>query len=117
MSRVPVYRLLASVLVLSLVILARVAPVSANETKAVVKANITLFNAHMLAGTELKAGNYQIVADESKVTVMKNGKVVAEANAQWMDGQGKASDTAVVTAGNSIREIHFGGKSRYVVIR
>jgi hypothetical protein len=43
--------------------------------------------------------------------------VVAEANAQWMDGQGKASDTSLVTDGDNIREIRFGGKSRYVVIR
>lgn len=117
MSRVTVYRLLASVVVLALAVSAGVAPASAKETKAVVKTNITLFSNHMLAGTELKAGNYQVIADESKVTVKKDGKVVAEANAQWMDGQGKASDTSVVTDGGSIREIHFGGKSRYVVIR
>jgi len=117
MSRVAIYGLLASVLVLSLVISAGIAPVSAKETKAAVKADLTLFNSHMLAGTELKAGSYQIIADESKVTVMKKGKVVAEANAQWMDGQGKALDTTVVTEGNNIREIHFGGKSRYVLIR
>ena len=117
MSRVAVYRLLASVLALALGVSAGVAPAFAKETKAVVKTNITLFSTHMLAGTELRAGNYQVIADESKVTVKKDGKVIAEANAQWMDGQGKASDTSVVTDGGNIREIHFGGKSRYVVIR
>jgi len=117
MSRVAIYRLFASVLALALAVSAGVASVSAKETKVVVKTNITLFSTHILAGTKLKAGNYQVVAEESKVTVKKDGKVVAEANAQWMDGQGKAADTSVVTDGNNIREIHFGGQARYVVIR
>jgi hypothetical protein len=117
MSRVAVYHLLASVLVLALAVSAGVASVFAKETKAVVKTNITLFSAHMLAGTELKAGNYEVIADESKVTVKQGRKVVAEANAQWMDGKDKALDTSLVTDGDNIREIHFGGKSRYVVIR
>ena len=117
MSRVAVYRLAASTLALALVLSAAVAFASPKETQAFAKSNITLFSTHMLAGTELKAGNYQLVASESKVTVKKDGKVIAEANAQWMDGQGKASDTSLVTDGNNIREIHFGGKSRYVVIR
>ena len=117
MSRVVVYRLLASVLALALAISAWVAPASAKETKAIAKTNITLFSTRMLAGKELKAGNYEVIADEAKVTLKKDGKVIAEANAQWMDGQGKVSDTSVVTDGDNIREIHFGGKSRYVVIR
>ena len=116
MSRVAVYRLVASMLALALVLSAAVVSASPKETQ-VAKSNVTLFSAHMLAGTELKAGNYQVVASESKVTVKKDGKVVAEANAQWMDGQGKASDTSLVTDGNNFSEIHFGGKSRYVVIR
>ncbi len=117
MSRIGVYRLLASVLALALVVSVVVSPASAKETKAAARANITLFSPHTLAGTQLAAGNYQLIANESKITVKKDGKVVAEANAQWMDGQGKASDTSLVTEGDSIREIHFGGKSRYVVIR
>lgn len=117
MSRVAVYRLLASVLALALVVSTAVAPASAKETKVIAKASITLPSPHTLGGTQLKAGNYLVIADESKVTVKKDGKVVAEANAQWMDGQGKASNTSLVTDGDNIREIHFGGKSRYVVIR
>lgn len=117
MSRVAVYRSLASVVALALAISAGVAFASPKETKAIAKTSITLSSTRMLSGTELTAGNYQVIADESKVTVKRDGKVIAEANAQWMDGQGKAPDTSVVTDGNAIREIHFSGKSRYVVIR
>lgn len=117
MSRIALYRLLASVLALALAVSVLVTPASAKETKAIAKASITLPSPLTLAGTKLAAGNYQLIADESKVTIKKDGKVVAEANAQWMDGQGKASDTSLVTEGDNIREIRFGGKSRYVVIR
>jgi hypothetical protein len=73
MSRIAVCRLLASVLALALAVSVLTAPASAKETKAVARANITLSSPLTLAGTQLAAGSYQLIADQSKVTVKKDG--------------------------------------------
>lgn len=69
-----------------------------------------------LSGTPLKAGEYEVKADETKVTLVFNGKVVAEAKVEWKDGASKASQTSLLIVGEEIKEIRFGGKSRYAVI-
>jgi hypothetical protein len=69
-----------------------------------------------LAGKELKPGNYRVTADDSKVTVLLGGKVVAEAPVQWKDENIAPRYTSIVTTGDQVKEIHFNGKMRYVAI-
>lgn len=87
-----------------------------NDSKSTVKASMDLPTAAILAGAELKPGSYTVSADESKVTLSRDGKVVATAAVQWKDAPNKARYSAIVTDGSQIREIHFNGKTKYAEI-
>lgn len=116
MSRALVTRVITAALVLAMTIPVLGAKVLSKDNGAV-KTSITLSSPVTIGGKQLKAGQYSVIADESKVTFKVDGKVVAEAPAQWQDAKSKFDTSSVVLEGNDIREIRFGGKSRYVVIR
>ena|SRR5580700_11010360 len=82
----------------------------------IVKTDLRLLSPATLGGTDLKAGEYSVTADDAHAKFSRNGKVIAEASVQWKDESAKAQTTAVVVDGNQIKEIHFGGKMKYVVI-
>jgi hypothetical protein len=105
---------LLAALVLMVAISAQVT--SANDTKTGVKTTMSLVNPTSLAGKQLKAGDYEVLADESQVKLMLHGKVVAQAPVQWKDDAGKADRSSFVVSDSKIIEIHFGGKARYVTI-
>ena len=75
-----------------------------------------VLSAATLGGKRFKPGTYTVKADDSKVTVSHNGKMVAEAPVQWKDETNKASDSNIVSRTTQIKEIHFGGKMRYVEV-
>ena len=81
-----------------------------------ITATMEVFNPVSLAGKQLKPGTYVITADESKVTLVLNGKVIAEAPAQWKDSAAKARSSTIMASDGKIKEIHFAGKTRYVEI-
>jgi len=83
---------------------------------AVVKMDLRLSTPATLGGTNLQAGEYSITADDTHAKFLKNGKVIAEASVQWKDESAKPQTTAIVIDGNQIKEIHFGGKMKYVEI-
>jgi hypothetical protein len=87
-----------------------------NDSKSTVKASMDLPAAATLAGAELKPGSYTVAADDSKVTLSRNGKVVATAAVQWKDAPSKAQYSSIVTEGSQIKEIHFNGKTKYAEI-
>jgi hypothetical protein len=82
----------------------------------IVKTELTLLSPATLGGTELKAGEYSVTANDTHAKFLKNGKVIAEAPVQWKDESAKPKFTAVVVDSNQIKEIHFGGKMKYVEI-
>jgi hypothetical protein len=84
--------------------------------KPVSRVAVDLHSAATLAGKDLKPGTYQVSADGSKMTISRDGKVMAEAPIEWKDGQSKASYTSVVTDGNQITEVHFDGKAKYISV-
>ena len=86
------------------------------DAKSAASASMDLLNSATLSGHELKPASYTIKVDETKVTFSRNGKVVAEAPVQWKEASTKAQYSSIVTDGNQIREIRFGGKTRYVEI-
>jgi len=103
-----------------LVALALAIPVAAkhdatNDSKQV-STRMDLLNPATLSGKALQPGSYAVTADESKVTLSLNGKIVAEAPVQWKDEAGKARDSAFVTDNSQIREIHFSGKTKYIEV-
>jgi hypothetical protein len=81
-----------------------------------VSVTMDLFNGASLGDKALKPGTYQVTADESKVTLKLDGKVVAEAPIQWKDTTMKANRTSLTINKDQITEIHFGGKTRYAEI-
>jgi len=99
-------------LVLAMPVAARV---GTSDTKPA-SANMQILNPISLGGTQLKPGIYKVTADGSKVTIEQNGKMIAEAPVQWKEGSVKASYSSIVTVGDQVTEIHFGGKMRFVTI-
>jgi hypothetical protein len=88
---------------------------SANNSKAT-NTTMDILSQVSLNGQQLKPGSYSVSVDDSKVTVARNGKVVAEAPVQWKDEASKSKYTNIVATGDQVKEIHFSGKMRYVEI-
>jgi hypothetical protein len=89
---------------------------NSKTAKPVSRVAVDLHSAATLAGKDLKPGTYQVSADETKMTISRDGKVVAEVPIEWKDGQSKASYTSVVTDSNQITDVHFGGKTKYISV-
>jgi hypothetical protein len=117
MSRRSLIRVIAVLAVAAIAVPALAGIALAKDSKATVKATLDLISAATLAGTPLKPGIYSLVADESKMTLKQGSKVVAEAPVHWKDADKKEFATNVVLEGNSIKEIRFGGKTRYLVVQ
>jgi hypothetical protein len=88
---------------------------SANNSKAT-NATMDILSQASLAGKMLQPGTYAVSADDAKVTLARDGKVIAEAAVQWRDETSKAKYSNIVVVGDQVKEIHFGGKMRYVEI-
>jgi hypothetical protein len=92
-------------------------PAGAKDLKATLKAQISVVSAVTLGGKQLKAGSYMFIADESKVQVLSDGKVVAEVPVQWQDAKQKFDSSALVIEGSAVKEIRFSGKSRTAIVQ
>jgi len=101
---------------LALVIPASARNNGAKDSKSTVSVTMDLVNNATIGGKQLKPGTYDVKADDSKVTLSLNGKVVAEAPVQWKDEKSKAKYSAIITDGDAhqVKEVHFNGKTRYV---
>jgi hypothetical protein len=82
----------------------------------IVKSDVKLLKSATLGSSDLKAGDYSVTADDTHARFSKGGKVVAEVPIQWKDEASKAKFTTIVVDGNQIKEIHFGGKMKYVEV-
>ncbi len=70
-----------------------------------------------LGATELRAGEYHLLIDGTKVTVQHNSKVVAEAEGRWENREEKARYTSVLLGANhEVKEIRFAGEKRVLMI-
>lgn len=117
MSRRSLIRLIGMLAVAAIAVPALSGIAAAKDMKATVKTTLDLVSAATLGGKDLKPGTYDLIADESKVTFKQGSKVVAEAPVQWKDADKKQYATNIVLEGNSIKEIRFGGKTRYLVVQ
>jgi len=112
MYRRGVKQVVRILVVLTLAMAAR--GLSANGSKT--SATIDVLATASLNGKQLKPGTYTITADDTKVTVAQNGKVMAEAPVEWKEESTKPRNSNIVTNNDVVTEIHFGGKMRYVTI-
>jgi hypothetical protein len=116
-SRWRLFRLLAMVAAAAFLQPALARSAETEDAQSAVKATLHLFHAVTLSGKELHPGTYSLVASASKATLKESGKVVAEAQVRWKDGDQNEFATRVVLDGSSIKEIRFAGKTRYIVIQ
>ncbi|MFY9691028.1 MAG: hypothetical protein WA369_08365 [Candidatus Acidiferrales bacterium] len=88
---------------------------SAKDAKSTT-ATMDIISAETLGGKQIAPGTYTFKIDDSTVTVMQHGKMIAEAPVQWKDETRKPNMTNIVTQNDQIKEIHFGGKMKYVQV-
>ena len=69
-----------------------------------------------LGGQAVKPGVYTVKASDNTVALEMNGKTVAQAPAEWKDGTDKAANSTVRSDSGVIKEIHFSGKTQYIVV-
>lgn len=67
-----------------------------------------------IGNTQLQPGHYTFEANEaeSQLNVLKNGKVIATVPCHWVQLDKKASDSEVLSNGNQVSEIRFGGRTQ-----
>jgi hypothetical protein len=105
MRRSLAFRLLAVVAALALAL-----PMMAKP----IKESIQLYKPAKIAGKSLEAGNYQLLIEDTKVTLRLKGETVAEVEGKWVESPSKARATTVVLQDDKIIEIRFGGKQRFL---
>jgi hypothetical protein len=81
------------------------------------KVTVNISQDHTLAGKMVKEGTYQLKMDDSTVTFIANGKVVAEAPGEWKDSPTKAVYDFLSVEGDAITEIHIAGQTRYFSVQ
>jgi hypothetical protein len=100
----------------AVITLAMLAPLVSAATKS---HQVTLYQPTVVAGTELKPGDYQLKLDNGKI-VLKKGKVSVESPAKIEDVSSEFGSTAVrfETVGGKyhIREIRIGKTSTKVTL-
>ncbi len=73
---------------------------------------VTLHEPSVIAGSELKAGNYKFSVNDNKVSI-KSGKNVMEADAKVETNDSKYANTSVryntQNGKNLVEEVHVGG--------
>jgi hypothetical protein len=105
---------LLAVVVLSFPLLA--APKPSKDSAATLKTSLIIADRVTFAGTQLKPGNYEVVARESKITVSRDGQKIAEAGAEWRDEMHAPRSSSIVLDGNQVKEVHFAGKTKYIAL-
>lgn len=84
--------------------------------KGAAATTLDVLNVVSLGSKQLKPGTYEVTADDTKVKFALDGKVVAEAAAQWKDGGAKSKYSTILASDGKIKEIRFAGKDRYLEI-
>jgi hypothetical protein len=78
------------------------------------KASWTVNTPVSIGGTQVKAGEYQLNADDAKkeLTVLQNGKVLATVPGQWVKLPKKADSPSIETDGGKVTQVQFGGSDQ-----
>jgi hypothetical protein len=66
---------------------------------------------------DLQAGQYRLLIDGNKATVIKNKTTVAETEGRWEDRDAKSNYDAVLLGENGqVKEVRFSGQKRVFVL-
>lgn len=93
-----------------------VARANTAANKGDVATTLNVMTSVTLGGMSIAPGTYTVKADQTKVTFLQNGKMVAEANVEWKDSAQKSAYSNLLAEQGVVKEIHFSGKTRYVTI-
>ena len=71
-----------------------------------------------IGNTHLQPGHYTFEAreDQSRLNVLKNGKVVATVPCHWVQLQKKANNSEILSNNNQVNEVKFGGRTEAVQV-
>lgn len=118
MTRNKVCQAFAFMLLLALAVPAMAAPKNTNVPagKVLVRATFNIYETRSLGGASLQPGEYNVLATDSQISFLRNGKIVAQASIQWKDME-RAQDNTILADAGAIKEIYFKGKKRSAVIQ
>ena len=78
--------------------------------------NITISQKAKVGKADLTAGEYRLMIDGDKATVMKNKTTVAESQGRWEDRDAKSLyDAVLVGDDGQVKEVRFSGQKRVFV--
>lgn len=83
-----------------------------DDPKPLAKSTFALVGNELLGNTALKAGEYVVTAEESKISFWRNDKLVAEAPVIWKQLNEVPQRNTVVIDSGKIIEVRFPGKNR-----
>jgi len=85
-----------------------------NDSGDAITAKVKFTSATIVAGTQLAAGEYKVIADGTKAKFEQGNKVVAEVPATLKDFSGKINETTFILDNNKLTEIQVSGKSKTI---
>lgn len=115
MSRSRIHHLLVALAVLALVV-PMAARANPKKDPKSVHASMDLLSDASLGGKQVKAGTYEVRANEGTLTLMRGGKVIAEAPIEWKAESSKAEYSSIILESGAMKEVHFSGANRYAQI-
>jgi hypothetical protein len=66
---------------------------------------------------DLQAGEYRLLIDGNKATIVKNKTTVAESEGRWEDRDAKSSYDGVLLGENGqVKEVRFSGQKRVFIL-
>jgi hypothetical protein len=66
--------------------------------------------------SDVKAGEYRLLIDGNKATLIKNKTTVAESEGRWEDREAKSSfDSVLLGENGQVKEVRFSGQKRVFV--
>jgi hypothetical protein len=73
----------------------------------------TVLHPSMIGTQQLKPGAYELKADEGKndLTVIQDGKVIADVPGHWVQLPAKALQSEVSIDGNAVTQVQFEGRT------
>jgi hypothetical protein len=84
---------------------------------AKIKKNVSFFSSITVAGTTLKAGEYQVVVEDGTATFSYEGKEVVKTAVQLQDAGHKFDGNEIITnEGNALKELGLTGTTTKLII-
>ena len=81
------------------------------------RATITLTDVCQLAGTKIQPGEYVMVVDGNKVTLLHHDKVVATATGEWKKADGKFQESGFAcNSDGRVVQVRVAGRDSYLAV-